>query len=252
MIADRAEASFWAAFLRNRNVDLGSADDGAIAVAGGYALYARGTYNQVALAIGSTRPLDAGDLAALEAFYERRGAPVRLELRETALERDHALFEQAGYDVAEIRFGFFETAAVPAEPPATVAVRPARHRADWLRVVTRAVAEGGRPDEEHLRSAEVAAAAATGLFIAELDGVAAGAGAVGIAGEVAYLYSGAVLPQFRGRGVHRALLRARAEFGASRGAARTALKAVEGSAAERSVRRAGFERTAVLRRVRRG
>ena len=251
MNADRAEASFWAAFLRNRNVDLGTAEDGAVAVAGGYAIAIVGTYGQVALAIGSTRPLTADDLGVLEAFYRRRALPVRIEVRQDVLERDRALLDEHGYELAEIRFGLFETSAIPEASPTGVVVRLAPNRAAWVRLVTRAFAEGGEPDAESRRSAEVTAAAASRLFVAEVDGVAAGGGAVGISGEVAFLFSAAVLPEFRGRGVHRALLSARAAFGAAHGAARSALKAVDEGAAARSAERAGFCRTTILRRLRR-
>ncbi|HEV3087354.1 MAG TPA: GNAT family N-acetyltransferase [Candidatus Elarobacter sp.] len=251
MNADRAEASFWAAYLRNRNVDDGSAEDGAVAVAGGYALCALGTYTQLALAVGSTRPLTDDDASVLEGFYGRRELPVRLEVRQEVVDRDRALFDARGYELADIRFGMFESAAVPGELPGHVTVRPAGSRPGWVRLVTRAFAEGNEPDAESLKSAEMSAAAASRLFVAEVDGVPAGAGAVGIAGEVAVLYSGAVLPQFRGRGVHRALLRERVAFGALHGAARAAMKAVDGSPAAHSAQRAGFERTMTLRRLRR-
>ena len=57
MIPDRVAALLWAAFLRNRNVDAGTAGDGAIPVAGGYAIYVAGTHLDHALGAGTTRPL---------------------------------------------------------------------------------------------------------------------------------------------------------------------------------------------------
>ncbi len=44
MNAARAEAAFWSAFLRNRNVDAGTSADGALPVAGGFALCLAGTF----------------------------------------------------------------------------------------------------------------------------------------------------------------------------------------------------------------
>jgi GNAT superfamily N-acetyltransferase len=251
MNADRAEAAFWAGFLRNRNVEATTAGDGAVAVAGGYALCVMGTYHQVALAIGASRALRDDDLTVLQAFYGRRGLPVRLEVRADVLERDRELFERAAYDLADARFALLETAAIPEEATSPIKVRPIGDRAAWVRLVTRAFAEGEPPDDEHRRSAEISAAAASRLFVAEIEGVAAGAGAVGIAGEVAYLYSAAVLPQYRRRGIHRSLLRARVAFGAEQGASRSALKTLEGSGAEHAARSAGFIRTGTLRRLRR-
>jgi GNAT superfamily N-acetyltransferase len=249
MNADRAEAAFWAAFLRNRNVEAATAGDGAVAVAGGYALCVVGTYHQVALAIGSTRALRSDDLAVLQAFYSRRGLPVRLEVRDEVLERDRELFDTEGYAIADARFSLLETGAVPDQPGSQIKVRPSGDRAAWVRLVTRAFAEGHPPDDELRRSAEISAAAATRLFVAELEGAAAGAGAVGVSGDVAYLYSAAVLPQYRRRGIHQALLHARVAFGAEQGASRSAFKTIEGSAAERSAQAAGFTRSTILRRV---
>jgi ribosomal protein S18 acetylase RimI-like enzyme len=249
MNADRLEAAFWAAFLRNRNVEATTAGDGAVAVAGGYALCVMGTYHQVALAVGSTRALREDDLAVLEAFYGRRDRPVRLEVREDVLERDRELFQAAGYDVADAGLALLETTNVPDEPRSQITVRSTGDRAAWVRLVTRAFGEGHPPGDEHRRSAEISAAAASRLFVADIDGVAAGAGAVGISADVAYLYSAAVLPQFRRRGVHRALLHARVAFGAAQGAARSASKTVEGTDAEHSALNAGFTRTATLRRL---
>jgi len=248
MNADRAEASFWAAYLRNRNVDLGSADDGAVPVAGGYALCAVGTHYQLGLAVGSARPLTDDDVRVLESFYARRKLPVRLEVRDEVLSRDRALLEAHGYDVDDLRLDLFESSALPAAGPSNVVVHPAGSRARWARLVARAFADGGEPDEKTRRSAELIAAASR-LFVAEIDGVPAGGGALAIAGDVAFLFSGAVLPQFRGRGVHRALLHARAAFGASHGTARAAFKTVERSPAARSAERAGFERAMTLRRL---
>ncbi|HEY0392859.1 MAG TPA: GNAT family N-acetyltransferase [Candidatus Elarobacter sp.] len=252
MIPDRAEAAFWAGYLRNRNVDAGTADDGAVAVAGGYAIYVKGSCHQVAHAVGSVRPLRDDDLGVLEGFYRRRGSPVRLELRDDVLDRDRALLERAGYQPAAEALGLYETANIPAAPDGAVTVRQTTDRAGWVRLVSRAFAGAGGAEahDASRRSAEVCAAAAHGLFVAEVGGVPAGAGAAAVLpGEVTYLFCGGVVPELRGRGVHRALLRARAVFGASLGASRTAVKAFDGSAAERSIRRAGFERVAVLRRV---
>ncbi len=249
MNADRAEAAFWAAFLRNRNVEAKSAADGAIAVAGGYAISIGGTVYQMALAVGSARPLAADDLDVLAGFYGLRGVSTRLELREEALERDWALLERSGYTVDEGSIALLEAPAESQPPVRAIAVRVTADRGAWAALAAQAFADGAAPAEQ-LRSAQIAAAAATAVFVAEIDGVKAGVGALGIAGEIAFLYSGAVLPAFRGRGVHGALLRARVAFAAGRGAGRTALKAQKGSTSERSALRAGFTPSAALRRVR--
>jgi ribosomal protein S18 acetylase RimI-like enzyme len=249
MNADQAEAAFWAAFLRNRNVDVASADDGAVAVAGGYALYASGAYQQVALAVGSSRPLDEDDLAVLAAFYGERGRPVRIEVREQALERDRPLLERARFAFGDGALRFFERPVDGRSEAPDVLVRRTSDHSEWLRIVTTAFADGETADEESRRSLELSASASAALFVAEVDGVAAGGAALGVAGEFAFLYCGGVLPRFRRRGVHRALVLARVAEARARGIARAMVKVADGSLAERTVRGAGFEPTLTVRRL---
>ncbi len=252
MSADRAEAAFWAAFLRNRNVDADTAGDGAMPVAGGYAICAVDACQQVALAVGSTRPLDENDLALLAAFYGARGLPVRIEIREQALERDRSLLEQDGYTTSDTKLLFYERAV--GSPPAVesrVSVRRAPDRAAWVRLVTAAFAEGAPTTAQSRRSAELCAGAAAALFVADVDGVPAGGAALGVAGEYALLYCGGVLPAFRRLRVHRALLDARLADAHARGIARATIKVPAGSVAEQSVTAAGFERALAVGRAHR-
>jgi GNAT superfamily N-acetyltransferase len=60
-----------------------------------------------------------------------------------------------------------------------------------------------------------------------------------------------VLPAFRRRGVHQALLAARLAIAHERGATAAALKTVADSPVERSATKLGFARTGLHRRVRR-
>ena len=53
-----------------------------------------------------------------------------------------------------------------------------------------------------------------------VDGAPAGAAVLSIHGDIGYLAAGSVLPQFRGRGVHAALIAARSRFAAARGTCR--------------------------------
>jgi len=248
---DRADAAFWATYLRNRNVDVATANDGAVAVAGGFAIYAAGSAMQLAFAAGSSRPLLDDDVTAIEAFYRARGAPVRLEAREDVLERDRAVLERHGFTPYDAAYAFYETHAPPGDAGGGATVRAASDRAAWARLVASAFADGGAPDATLLRTVEHCAAAAAGLFVAEIDGAEAGAAALGISGEYALLYCGAVLPAFRRRGVHRALLYARIANARARGFARATIRVRVDSAAEASARAAGFAPTLRARRVQR-
>ncbi|HEV2740851.1 MAG TPA: GNAT family N-acetyltransferase, partial [Candidatus Elarobacter sp.] len=65
----------------------------------------------------------------------------------------------------------------------------------------------------------------------------------------ALMWSGAVLPAFRRRGVHQALLAARLALAHERGATAAAFKTTAGSPAEHSAAKLGFARTGLRRRV---
>jgi GNAT superfamily N-acetyltransferase len=260
MNVDRSEAAFWAAHLRNRNVDHASAQDGALAVAGGYALCANGTFLQYAIGAGTTRALRPDDLSVVRDFYQRRGLPPRLELAETVLARDSHVLRAAGFFEDGVAMAVFQADVNgPLEPPVLnrglieiTTVRTAADRRGWIDVVVEAFSDTIPGDElpRLIRATELSAQAAQGLFVASLDGMRIGGGAVAIYGDLAFLFSAAVLPAYRGRGAHAALLASRLAFARTRGAIHAAFKTVPDSLPERSARRLGFARTHIRRRVR--
>ncbi|HTJ28499.1 MAG TPA: GNAT family N-acetyltransferase [Candidatus Limnocylindria bacterium] len=248
----RTEAAFWSAFLRNRNVDARSADDGAVSVAGGYALCLVGTYLEYAVGVGSTRPIRPDDLEIVRDFYAQRGLPPRLELDEAVLARDRAVLTAAGYEEDDVRLVVLQAAIGAATVPDGITVRTATNRRAWADLVVRAF-EDITPDADHARlrrSTEANAASAQGLVIASIDGVDVGAAAVGITGDLALLYSGAVLSTHRKRGIHRALTAARLALATRRGATRAALKTTPDSPVIRSAAALGFTPAATRRRLR--
>lgn len=238
----RTEAAFWSAFLRNRNVDARSADDGAVSVAGGYALCLVGTYLDYAVGVGTTRPIRPDDLEIVRDFYAQRGLLPRLELDDEILARDRAVLTAAGYVDDRARLVVLQAAITKATPPDGIAVRPATNRRAWTDLVIRAFADvTAEADYGRLaRTTEASAASAQGLVIASIDGVDVGAAAVGITGDLALLYSAAVLPAHRKRGVHRALVAARLALALNRGATRAALKTAADSPVIRSTTAYGF------------
>ena len=252
MNVERVEAAFWAAFLRNRNVDAASAGDGAVAVAGGFALCATGTFLEYAIGAGEARPLRDDDLAAVADFYGRRGLPPCLEVTETVLQRDRHTLEAAGYSDDAIAMAVLEAPVPDQVPESNVVVRPSVDRRAWAQLVVRATRDtvGAGEHARLLRATHLNAVAAHGLFVAYVDGAPAGAAAAFVSGDLLFCYSAAVLPAFRGRGAHRALIAARVEFGRSRGARAAALKAIAGSPSEFAAQAQGFQRSRLRRRVR--
>jgi 8-oxo-dGTP pyrophosphatase MutT (NUDIX family) len=76
-------------------------------------------------------------------------------------------------------------------------------------------------------------------FLARIDGRVVGTGGVTVEGQVARLWGAAVHPDARGRGAYRAILAARLEIAARRGARFALVKARSGTSAP-ILRRAGF------------
>ncbi len=78
------------------------------------------------------------------------------------------------------------------------------------------------------------------LFLARVDGVPAGAAVLSIHGAVGYLAAGAVLAQFRGRGLHTALIAARLKCAAARHCTIVCGGAAWDSQSQRNQQRAGL------------
>jgi GNAT superfamily N-acetyltransferase len=249
MSPDPAAAAFWAAYIRNRNVDERTAADGALPVAGGYALYVAGTHFDRVIGAGWDEPLEPDDFAVVEEFYAGRGTPPSFELRPEAVERDAAALAERGYRIDEDDASVIYEIAVPApvsEP--AIAVRTTRNRRAWVALLNVAFSEGS-DDAELRQTLQFLAAGASILTIASLDGRDVGAGAILIIDEFALLIAGGVLPDARRQGVHQALVAARLRIAYERGATRAAVKTVPGSPVERTAARAGFTRTALTVRA---
>jgi 8-oxo-dGTP pyrophosphatase MutT (NUDIX family)/GNAT superfamily N-acetyltransferase len=101
------------------------------------------------------------------------------------------------------------------------------------------------PDFRATDAAEIAEQAALGeaqqrfRFLARIGGQVVSSGGVTVEGPVAKLWGAAVHPDFRGRGAYRAILAARLQVAAARGARFALVKARAGTSAP-ILRRAGF------------
>ena len=121
----------------------------------------------------------------------------------------------------------------------------------WARVVVEAaelpapVAEAWMALEPHL-----ARRAHDHRFIAELDGVPVGTGALHTHHRVGWLRAGTVLPAFRGRGIQRALIGARIAHARRLGCDLVGASANQGGSSARNMERTGLSTVAVLRRYR--
>lgn len=121
----------------------------------------------------------------------------------------------------------------------------------WARIVVEAaelpapVADAWTALEPHL-----AHRAHDHRFLAEVDGVPVGTGALHTHHQVGWLRAGTVLPAFRGRGIQQALIAARIAHARRLGCDLVGASANQGGSSARNMERAGMSTVAVLRRYR--
>lgn len=251
--AERAEAAYWATYARNIPTTDDTRDTGAISVAGGYAICVQGSSIEYGLGVGTARPLRDDDLLIVDEFYGSRGLPSQLELHPAVVERDASLLYRWGYlperTTAMLERDIGGDGAI--DPRFTVEFMTSR-KAEWSELVVAGQADVRETlDRERARRTTVACAhAADALVAIRIDGHLAGGGALGVTGDVAFLFCTATLPRYRRAGVHAALISARLNAGRSRGATFAFLTAPPESAAFASAEAAGFRAAYVRRRFR--
>lgn len=209
----------------------------------------------VGLALG--QPITSDEFAEVECFFRQRGLLPRIDLTPYSHPSLAALLQQRGYVPAEyttvLSRGLDDDFSdIPL--PDDVSIRWAR-AADcdtWANVVVRCffVADPGPARRSNLAAlfrvpnplnliafveAEIAAVAG-GMIPGEL----ADDGTSHAMPGVAVLYGSAVLPAFRNRGIHCALVRLRLERARDAGCGIAAVSATPGSASERNLIRCGF------------
>ncbi len=218
-----------------------------VEVAGGYALYA-GLDSPLtqAVGLGMEAPATASDIDGLEAFYQSKRAPVIVELCPLADAALLSLLSKRGYRLIEHSNVLYqpigpgdsfagEDADIKVEPIAPDQVRA------WARVVTRGfTSEEDLPDElvDVVETTGHLASAAS--FLARIDGEPAGGGSVAVCNRVAAIFGQSTLPQFRGRGVQRAVLLASLEAGARAGCDVATIFTMPGTSSQRNAERQGF------------
>jgi len=211
---------------------------------GGNAIFAGpGSPFTHALGIGMHGPYSAQDFDALEDFFFSRGSDALIDLCPLAHPSVVDEITRRAYRVIEFNNVLIRPLA-PADaeyqaPLAIAEAGAARHR-EWCRTVLQGFASSVQmpPESEAL----LAGMPQVGVnLLAELDGVVAGAAALGLPPQSAHLYGDATLLDFRGRGVHQALIRHRLSLAARAGRPWAMACVVPGSASHRNYLRCGFE-----------
>ena len=241
---DRAEARLSTAVAEAiRGVDVS-----VTAIGGGAAVCARpGSPVNKLIGAGFDGPLSATVLAAIEADWQARGEPVRVELASLAAAGVAEQLAGRGYRL--VGFENVLVRALAAVPAADPAIRIDQDEAAWLRVLVEGFAAGdgtGVLVDVYAREAieavmrDVAGAAGFARYVAWLDGEAVGAATMRVDDGVALLCGAATLPAARRRGVQAALLAVRLGDARAAGCELAAITTAPGSLSQRNAARQEF------------
>jgi GNAT superfamily N-acetyltransferase len=253
---DRTEGRFVASVaevMRARRADLGTMIQ---PISGGTSIYAgpNSPMNKV-IGLGFDGPIDVEALEGIEREWHARDEAVRIELSIVADASIPVALSERGYHV----HGFENVLARPlgvelgiADPPG-VTIEPLRKEDErtWIDIAVEAFTHldgtGSTADD----SSQIAVmeevmgdfVGAQGLkpYLARLDGRPVGSGSLCLAGDNIALLAGAgTIPDARGRGVQKALLRRRLADARAAGADLAVVVTAPGTRSQENVMRRGF------------
>lgn len=186
-------------------------------------------------------------IAAIEAFFTERGAPVFHETCPIADVSLLLLLPERGYRPIEqtsVMYQALGESSVPApRDNATLEARVVTSGEEQYWADTAALGWSEFPGlAEFMRGFGLITAHSRGThcFLVEHAGEAIAAGALGIHDGVAILAGASTRPEWRGRGAQAALLRARLRYALSRGCDVALMGAQPGSGSQRNAERQGF------------
>lgn len=218
-------------------------------VAGGHASFG-GVDSPVtqAFGLGLYGPVTAADMEAMEEFYRSHRSAVNIETCPLADPSLLNLLNERGYRPIEYSNVFSrELTGDDAQlwPVATSDVQVRRPEPDeaesYSLLVARSFFENTEISPEFIALfTSTFYAAGAFFFTAEVDGVPAGGGMMSIHQGVASLGGTGTLPEFRNRGIQKALLLARLALAAKSGCDLAMVATMPGSGSQRNVERLGF------------
>ena len=253
---DRAEARLCAEYAQPPQTPGDDRASFVMPVSGGLAVYvAPGSPINKVIGLGFDAPLDVDALAEVEARWRERDEAVRIELSiltepavaRTLSERGYHLhgFEnvlgRALHDVGE----------QPDVPDVAIVVVGDAEVRTWIDVAVSAFANldgtGSVADEaltrEQLEEVMDSYPSVSGLikYLAFIDGQPAGEAAVRIDNQLAQMAGSGTVPQFRGRGVQKALIQRRLSDARAAGCDLAVVTTSPGTRSQDNVMRRGFE-----------
>jgi GNAT superfamily N-acetyltransferase len=227
----------------------------AVPISGGVAVYAgpSSPTNKV-IGLGFDGPIDASALEEVEARWRERSEPVRIELAVLADSTIPPALSERGYHL----HGFenvlgrrLDDTAHPQSPSnVTVEVLKDEDSDTWIDIAvtaflnldgTGSVADDALPREETERVLrEFVAVPGFARYLARVDGRPAGEAAMRIDGDLAQVAGAGTLPEFRGRGVQKALLARRLADARAAGCDLAVVTTAPGTRSQDNVMRRGF------------
>lgn len=217
-------------------------------VGDGVAIFAGPSAFSFAVGLGMSAPVAESTIEQVEAFFSERQVAVRVDVTPFSDLSLTAILNRRGYRISEITSVFVidvQSSRSKWEIAPDVELRSA-HDGDvaaWVELLAQSfyVSEPGA----HIRANMEALFAASGSLntVALVNGRIAGVASGMIAPDddgISTLYGSAVLPQFRGRGLHRAMLDFRLRTLSEAGCELAMVTCTPGSISERNLRRHGF------------
>ena len=246
---ERAEATANAAFVEARAGVSPSLRAEWRDVSGTYAMFdGVGSPLTQTFGLGLFSPPTATQLEEIEAFFRDRGAEVFHEVSPLADPAVLTILAERGYHPVELSSVMHmrltsgrSDATRPLAPELRVRVIAADEGTAWAETAARG---WGETPELSAFVRELGGISArtrgTVCFVAEWNGHAIGAAALGVHGNVALLAGASTDPAFRGRGAQAALLDARLRHARAVGCDIAMMVAAPGSASQRNGERQGF------------
>ena len=202
-----------------------------------------------AFGVGLNGLVTESDMARLEHFYESHGAPVNIETCPLADPTLLKLLNERGYcpiEYSNVSIRELDEADSRLWPDSAIKVHvrtPEPNEVEaYCVVVIRSFFEDTNEVSSQMLDIFTSCfyAANTFFFLAELDGAAAGGGMMSIHQGVASFGGAGTLPEFRNRGVQKALLLARIAAAARARCDLAMVATGPGSGSQRNVERLGF------------
>ncbi len=184
-------------------------------------------------------------LGTIEDFFKQRGAPVFHEVSPLAGIDAIKLLSERGYRPSEVSNVLYRRVESPAELlGSNIHVRVIREDEAqlWTDINTRGWSHDHPEYREFLSSfgAILTARQDSRCFLAVIDGVPGGAGALSFHEGVALFAGAATIPEMRRRGLQGALLRERLRYASENGCDLAMMAAIPGSESQRNAERNGF------------